>query len=145
KDRSRFQRQRFFYPNLAVPVDGKYGFVCDAHEIQAAKVHLSGCSDFLVIGFSGVDSHVCDLLKEVRCVEHVAVIGENLTAANQTLENLIKSNDRFGPKSDFEIGFAGDFSQFISLGALERFFDPTLRGQAYLAKFQRRRLIESPS
>jgi len=51
-----------FYPALALPVEGKYGFVCPPSHEAALVGYLQDCRNFLLIGFSARDSDLLDCL-----------------------------------------------------------------------------------
>jgi len=53
-----------FYPALALPVEGKYGFVCPPSHEDALVKHLQDCHDFLFVGFSARDSDLLDCLSQ---------------------------------------------------------------------------------
>ncbi len=55
---------RALYPALALPVAGKYGFVCPPSHVSALKTFLADCENYLFIGFSANDQDLLDLLKE---------------------------------------------------------------------------------
>ena len=65
------------YPAMAIPVQGKYGFVCPDEHVSALKEFLSSCENFLVIGTSGKDKDLLDLLNASigRC-SNLAIVGQ---------------------------------------------------------------------
>jgi len=51
-------------PALALPIEGKYGFVCPPHHEEALVDYLQGCPNFLFVGFSARDQDLLDLLSD---------------------------------------------------------------------------------
>jgi hypothetical protein len=52
------------YPAITVPVEGKYEFVCPSEHIVILKEFLDSCRNFLIIGASGRDRDLLDILKD---------------------------------------------------------------------------------
>ncbi len=67
------------YPALALPVAGKYGFVCPPSHEAALVEFLQDCSNFLFVGFSAKDLDVLEMLSDnVRSVQRVWIVtGDN--------------------------------------------------------------------
>jgi hypothetical protein len=64
-----------FYPALALPVEGKFGFVCPPSHEEALVRHLQDCDNFLFIGFSARDSDLLECLSEnVRSVRRLWIV-----------------------------------------------------------------------
>jgi hypothetical protein len=49
-------------PALALPIEGKYGFVCPPGHEAALVDYLQGCTNFLFVGFSARDRDLLDFL-----------------------------------------------------------------------------------
>lgn len=49
-------------PALALPIEGKYGFVCPPRHEAALVDYLQGCTNFLFVGFSARDQDLLDFL-----------------------------------------------------------------------------------
>lgn len=65
-----------YYPVLTVPVDNKYEFNSPPDHIEKLKRFLSQCDNFLIIGVSGKDRDLLDLLKNnTTNVRLVTVVG----------------------------------------------------------------------
>jgi len=65
------------YPAIAIPVEGKYEYVCPDEHVTALEEFLSSCEDFLIIGTSGKDRDLLDLLNDniTRC-SNFAIVGQ---------------------------------------------------------------------
>ena len=64
-----------FYPALALPVEGKYGFVCPPNHEAKLVAHLQDCRNFLFVGFSARDSDLLECLSEnVRRVQRLWIV-----------------------------------------------------------------------
>lgn len=64
-----------FYPALALPVEGKYGFVCPPSHEDALVTYLQDCDNFLFVGFSARDSDLLDCLSaNVRKARRLRIV-----------------------------------------------------------------------
>ena len=64
-----------FYPALALPVEGKYGFVCPISHEDALVTYLQDCDNFLFVGFSARDSDLLECLSaNVRGVRRLWIV-----------------------------------------------------------------------
>jgi len=64
----------FYFPAIAIPLEGKLSFVCPQNHVKQAQEIINNSSDFLFIGFSGKDPHLIDLFKNVKSVSKLRVI-----------------------------------------------------------------------
>ena len=111
----------FFYPALAVPIEGKAEFVCHESHIEKAESFLRTCSDFLIIGFSALDEHVLELLKVVREVKKLTVVNGNKQSGDEALGRISEMNSKFSPQScAYEPVFDGGFGNFMDNQELRR-------------------------
>jgi len=85
------------YPALALPVTGKYGFVCPPSHLEALKAFLADCENFLFIGFSANDQDLLDLLKDtVQNVKSFCVVaGPPPDQAEGAASRLLQAVPRF--------------------------------------------------
>jgi len=121
----RYDREAFHYPALAVPVEGKTGFVCPQEHLARTREFLASCTNFLVIGFGGLDKDLLDLLGLAPVVHSLLVVCGNAEASLATVKRLSEPM-RLGPKVGVyrpleSYGYPGGFSHFIDSGALARF------------------------
>jgi len=66
---------RQVYPALALPVEGKYGFVCPPSHEDALVTYLQDCDNFLFVGFSARDSDLLECLSaNVRSVRRLWIV-----------------------------------------------------------------------
>ncbi len=123
---SRFVGSTFFYPALAIPLGEKRGkdFVCPQDHLDYTVSFLSNCSNFLIIGFSGLDQHILELFQDVQRVDTLKIVNESRDSAIQTMTRIGRKNPRFAPTfpgeqdaSLYDKGFGG----FVGSGELERF------------------------
>jgi hypothetical protein len=121
KEAARLSDQFFCYPALSAPVRGKTQFVCDERQVTAAAEFLSTCTDFLFIGFSGLDDHVLKLLKGVTCVAHSLVVTKPVESATALLRRLADVNPLFGSGEVIQSISPGGFHAFVNEGQLGEF------------------------
>lgn len=94
-DVGRLGNGRIFYPALSIPEGGKELFSCPPSHLETLTAVLPNCQDFLVIGFSGLDTHVLRLLKTVRAVNNFAIVNGSGQAAAETLGRFAQQNGLF--------------------------------------------------
>jgi len=111
---------RFLYPALVVPVEGKYGFVCPRSHIDALKRHLSACPNFLVIGVSGRDQDLLDLMGESisECRGFATVGGGDIKEVTNRFVSGVPRLQSAGMSMHKD-----GFSHFILSGELEKFLE----------------------
>lgn len=114
------------YPAVVVPVDGKYGFLCPPGHVTAVKSVLASCDNFLIIGMSGRDQDLLDLLQEsITTCTRLAVIGGEDTSS--VLERFQKGINKFiggTPQTVPPVVFSDGFSKFLRSGMLDKFLKP---------------------
>jgi hypothetical protein len=120
----RMEGRSEYYPALTVPVDNKYEFNCPDEHIQALKSLLKECSSFLLIGVSGKDKDLLDLLKEnVSSAHLVAVVGgANVQETGYRFMEAVPAfnSNMTGTKWRH---FNDGFSSFVHSKDLQSFFD----------------------
>lgn len=126
KDGHRFRRtaggiSEFSYPALAVPIEKKDEFVCPSDHAETAKWFLGRCTDFLVLGFSGLDAHVLKLLHDVTFVNRFLVANANSQDAEQTMARICAVNPLFNHSSYEPRAYERAFSDFMQQGQLTNF------------------------
>jgi hypothetical protein len=99
------------YPAISVPVEDKYEFVCPPDQVDALRSFLCSCRNFLMIGISGRDKDLIDLLKEniTECAA-VGIVEANAKAANEVAPRFYNLVPQFGKakeKKIYEEGFSG--------------------------------------
>lgn len=110
-----------FYPALSVPVEGEYKLNCpDEHE-DKLKDFLRDCKNILIIGVSGKDQDLLDILKETVTAEPKSVVlvgGKNVGDAHN---NFLASVPQFQNArwQVYEEGFSG----FLIKRQLDDFLD----------------------
>lgn len=113
------ERHTVRYPAITVPLDNKYEINCPPEHIKALEANLSTCPNYLIIGSSGKDDDLLDILqKNVRTVHNLLVIGHG---------EAYKIRKRFQDKIHGFLNASnvkdvnGGFSHSIETGELESF------------------------
>ncbi|MCH6555896.1 MAG: hypothetical protein IH797_04710, partial [Chloroflexi bacterium] len=99
-------------------VEGKYGFVCPPEHVDALEGFLPSCQNYLVIGVSGRDQDLLDLLdtRVKKCAELMIVGGGDVADAARRFTTKVQF---FGGRR--AVTDAGGFNRFIMNGTLEEF------------------------
>ncbi len=109
---------RAVYPDITIPLQGKYRFCCPEPHVSAAKKILTDCDSFLIIGSSFKDKDVSDMIleagrnKPIRFVDIVKNSSEKADIIERVSECLIAPKIHPG-------GFAG----FIEFGECDKFLN----------------------
>lgn len=120
----------YSYPVMTAPLAGKgvTAMVCPDSHIQSAKKFLLGCKKFLVIGTSGHDEDLLDLLDSsidpnVDYFYHLIGLGRDVGLAS---ENFAKGVRAFQRSSKGDFMFDKGFSRYILDGHLKYFATKSL-------------------
>lgn len=117
----------FIYPVLTAPLVGKdaSNFVCPPSHVRAAKAFLADCRKFLIIGSSGLDDDLMQLLQasippDARPLLHVVDQG---TEANKVLGRFSEKVQAFGldRRNDTRVAFQDGFRGYVVQGGLQSF------------------------
>ena len=126
QDEQRTAGGLFHFPCLAVPLDRKKQFACPTEQVEKAREFIRDCAAFLILGYSGLDLDVLELLGVAREVRAVKVVDESKEGGLQVLKRIAAANPLFGQIPPVNLGDAiseRGFEQFMSSGESERFFD----------------------
>ena len=108
------------YPAIAVPVEGKYEFVCPDEHIVELQRFLASCEDFLVIGTSAKDRDLLELLRDgVKRGSNLAIVAGNLTDAQDTYRQIRNTVSQIGA-AGATYGVDG-FTGFVESGEIDKF------------------------
>ncbi len=109
----------YLYPQIVVPTDRPKEFVCPEDHVDWARTFLQGCRNFLLIGFSGRDNDVVDLLQAVPSHGHLAIVskGDSRTIFRRISSRLRSLKAKKLALSFHDIGF----SKFVGSKAFESF------------------------
>lgn len=110
-----------FYPALSVPVEGEYKLNCPQEHVSRLKDFLKECKNFLIIGVSGKDQDLLDILKETVTGDPKSIVlvgGNNVGDAHS---NFLKGVPKF-QNAGWQI-YENGFSDFIIKGQLDSFLD----------------------
>lgn len=106
------------YPALTVPVDGKYDLNAPPSHIQSAKDFLAGCENYLIIGTSGQDRDLIELLQQHARQGRVLIVGREQESVERTKRNFQEAVLQF--RSDASVcSHPRGFSEFVDSGALD--------------------------
>ncbi len=112
----------FVYPAITVPVDGKYDINCPASHQEKAKEFLPSCHNYLIIGTSGNDQDLLDLLKSHVRSAHVMLVGREENRTAETKRKFMDAVPQF--QNSIETFFdSRGFSKFVESGKLDEFLD----------------------
>jgi hypothetical protein len=107
----RWGGSAFFYPAISVPVEGKYQFVCPPDHVDALRSFLRSCQNFLIIGISGRDEDLVDLLKEnITDCAAVGIVEGSPNAAEEVarrFEHLVPQFRKAKERKKYMEGFSG--------------------------------------
>lgn len=113
-----------FYPALSVPVEGEYKLNCPDEHVDKLRDFLKDCKNILIIGVSGKDQDLLDILKETVTAEPKSVVlvgGKNVGDAHNNFLAGVPQFQNAGWQV-YEEGFSGflikrQFDDFLdSLG-----------------------------
>lgn len=112
----------FIYPALTVPVDGKYDINCPESHQTKAKEFLTGCHNYLIIGTSGNDQDLLDLLKSHVRSAHVMLVGREEESTLNTKKKFMDAVPQF--QNSIEVfHHQRGFSEFVDSGKLDEFLE----------------------
>ncbi len=115
------------YPALSVPIEGKTDSYISEDQLENIRAFLRGCSDFLVIGFSGLDEHVVQLSRDVTKVRNLEIVSGGRARGVKTLQKFAATSEAFKihvPQHAFPgtwSPFDGGFAHFVDSGELDSF------------------------
>jgi hypothetical protein len=123
----RFIHPFYYYPALSLPVEGKTDFVCPKQHVAYAQnflQELGGPDHLMIIGFSGLDTHVLQsLLKSMRCSAMTCLVNGTLDNGTEALSRIRSVAPLAAP--DDTLTYDGGFKQFVETGVFQR----ALRGE----------------
>jgi hypothetical protein len=120
----RWLDRKPYYPALVVPVEGKYGFVCPPDHVERLREFLRECQNILVIGCSGRDEDLLDLLRDsmTGCETFFLVDVGSQEAVEETYRRFLRAVPQFKQAWRRRTFFFADgFSQFIEDQGVEEF------------------------
>jgi hypothetical protein len=104
--------KNLYYPAISVPVEGKYEFVCPMQHIDALKDFLASCHNYLLIGISGRDMDLIDLLRaNIRKCATLGVVEDNPRDAEEVAERFDVRVSQFA-RADVRKFYTEGFSEF---------------------------------
>ncbi len=121
QESSRVIEKEFFYPSLAVPIEGKDEFACPEEHVEKAASFLKFCSNFLIIGFSALDEHVLKQLGVVEYVRKVMVVNGSTESSMEAIKRIASKNMKFSYEDHTDCLYNGGFGDFVASGELDRF------------------------
>ncbi len=116
----RPQSAKKMYPAMTIPVDNKYEFTCPLPHVEKLESFLKDCRNFLIIGVSGKDKDLIDLLKRnIPESSLVYLVGGKQVAES---EQRFKENIPQFQKVKWD-KYDDGFSNFIIGGGINQFID----------------------
>lgn len=97
----------YTYPAMILPLPDK-NFICPSYHIDVAKQFLKDCTNFLFIGYKGVDDHIFkNLFSLVRDPKLVGVVSKTHPSSDNILKKLSLVNTNFNKakKHSYDGGF----------------------------------------
>ena len=119
----RVRGESYYYPALSVPTGGKERFSCPPVHIERAVRRLNDCSALLVVGFSGLDSHVLKLLPRLDQFKQIGFVHESHKAAQETVRRF--AGDAASLLAE-DVAINMGFGRFVGQGHLRRFLNVSL-------------------
>jgi hypothetical protein len=117
----RSPADEFHYPALSIPIAGKTDFVCPSQHLVAADETVAQSTHLLVIGFSGIDTHVLErFVKPMEQLREFRIVCGNLDTGKAVLARFAAKHRVFDRQPD-SVVFDGGFVDFVKRGALDGF------------------------
>ena len=109
----------YLYPQLVVPTDRPKNFVCPEDQVDQARTFIQNCRRFLLIGFSGHDEDVVDLLQNVPSQSHLTIVSKgDARTIFYRISSRVPSLQSKGVVSSFH---EDGFSKFVGSKTFEQF------------------------
>ncbi len=109
------------FPAITIPVDGKYEYNCPISMISFCKNFLESCTNFLIIGTSGKDQDLMDLLS-ISEPKHSLLLSSNQDRAVETINRFESKLPRFKNKINPCVK-SGGFTEFINSNEFDQFLE----------------------
>lgn len=113
------------YPAITIPVDGKYEISCPPEILEKARSFLKECENYLIIGTSGNDKDLLDLLKENAKGGNTLIIGREEESTKRTNANFLNAVPQLGGVVNRYFHQRG-LSEFVDSGELDGFLSRLL-------------------
>lgn len=124
---SRSSYNRFYdgktpiYPAITVPIDGKYEYNCPPELLEETKKFLIDCHNYLIIGTSGNDQDLLDLLKQNASNGNIMFVSRYQPSLVKCKKNFLDNVKKFGTGPINEC--ADGLTRFIESGAFDVFLN----------------------
>lgn len=121
--KNRFMSNIPLYPVITVPVDGKYEINCPTKHKEKAEEFISDCENYLIIGSSGKDADLLELISKNTKKANFLIVGRNAQSVKLVQDNFQKGLSSI-KESNFDVYFSENgFSDFIAKGVLDSYLD----------------------
>lgn len=106
---------QWYYPALALPVVGKFGFVSPSSHVDALRKFVTGCQNYLFIGFSANDDDLLAFLNEnVRAARRVRIVTGTRDDLRAVGERLLNGVPQFRTTYlEEHHGFGDGFTEYL--------------------------------
>jgi hypothetical protein len=123
---ARVNSDKILFPCIALPTEGTKEFVCHDEHLNALREQVASCASFLFIGFSGLDPHIINLLKEGPKITKLKIVSRSMDSADDIYKRLSRKIHRIPQirtstrsSSLYTFGFAKfveskDFKKFLA-------------------------------
>ncbi|HLE99919.1 MAG TPA: hypothetical protein VI540_08480 [Gaiellaceae bacterium] len=121
-DAMRYEEGKLFYPALSAPLGVSDELTCPLEHVEAAKARLADMDsiNLLIIGYSGHDAEVMDILRDrtklLRQLTVVDVQPEYCEAVERLITPLYRGVQAVPERA------SGGFTEFVASGRLAEFF-----------------------
>jgi len=78
----------YLYPQLVIPADNPKEFACPKSHIEEAKTFLRDCGNLILIGFSGHDRHIVQLLETIPNQSSLTIVGKGSGDAERVFDAM---------------------------------------------------------
>lgn len=105
------------YPVLAAPIADKHEFACPLDHVEFVKHAIADCTALLVIGVSGLDTHVLELFQHATALRGIAVVNGTKVRGHEFLGRFRPHLSKAGLSIDDSGGgvvFDGGFQSYAN-------------------------------
>ena len=124
RETHRFVDGLYHFPALSEPIQGSKHFSCPDVHLKKARELLSQRFRLLVIGFSGLDEHVLELLRPAPRLENLCVVNGSKQFGMELINKIPPINNQLIPNwtnRELEHVHDGGFESFMRSGSYRGF------------------------
>jgi hypothetical protein len=124
----RYNDNRLYYPAVSAPLGSDDELVCPEPHVRFLQGKLKSLRELslLVVGYSGLDREVLDLLRASNSsLRSLAVVAESKESADLTAARVMDQFDSVSAPPEL---YAEGFSTWAQAGALDEYFERLMKG-----------------